>query len=186
AGRATRPAWEKIPSVAATFLKDSYAPGQVARFVLWRPVPGFTIQFFRVDPSARGWRRTAMQGTPVSRVYTFGDTPSHVPVSLRIGSWPPGMYYARVRSGSLVGFAPFVVRPWRLGIHRVLVVMPTFTWQAYNFRDDNHDGLGDTWYASSAINHVRLDRPFLARGVPPHFTAYDLPFLQWLQKTGTQ
>src|SRR5262249_53737722 len=42
------------------------------------------------------------------------------------------------------------------------------------------------WYAGSDIDHVRLDRPFLARGVPPHFTQYDLPFLQWLEKTGKQ
>ena len=68
----------------------------------------------------------------------------------------------------------------------MLVVLPTYTWQAYNFRDDDHDGRGDTWYAGSDIDHVRLDRPFLARGVPPHFVTYDLPFLQWLEKTGKQ
>ena len=183
-GRAARPAWEKVLAVPATFLRDSYGPGQVARFVLWRHEPGFTLQFFRVDPSAKGWSRTTMQGTAVSRAYTYGPTEPHVPISLRLGSWPTGLYYAELRNGRLKGYAPFVVHPWRLGIHRVLVVLPTFTWQAYNFRDDNHDGLGDTWYASSAINHVRLDRPFLARGVPPHFTAYDLPFLRWLEKTG--
>jgi hypothetical protein len=31
---------------------------------------------------------------------------------------------------------------------------------------------------------VRLDRPFLERGVPPYFRRYDLPFLHWLAWTG--
>ena len=35
----------------------------------------------------------------------------------------------------------------RLGASRVAVVLPTNTWQAYNFRDANGDGWGDTWYA---------------------------------------
>ena len=32
------------------------------------------------------------------------------------------------------------LRPRRLGEHRVAVVLPTLTWQAYNFRDDDGDG----------------------------------------------
>ena len=47
-------------------------------------------------------------------------------------------------AGARVGYAPFVLRPNRLGEHRVAVVMPTQTWQAYNFRDDNGDGQPDT------------------------------------------
>jgi hypothetical protein len=183
---ASRPGWEKAPAVPATFLHDSYRPGEVARFVLWKREGPFTVQFFRVDALAKGWRRTRMEGTPVSKVYSFRGIRPHVPLSLRIGNWPSGLYYLELDSAGLTGYATFVVRPPRLGGHRVLVVMPTFTWQAYNFRDDNHDGRGDTWYAGSDINYVRLDRPFLARGVPPHFTQYDLPFLQWLEKTGKQ
>jgi hypothetical protein len=61
-----------------------------------------------------------------------------------------------------------------------LVVLPTYTWQAYNFRDDNGDGRGDTWYAGWKQNWARLFRPFLSRGVPPHFRQYDLAFLHWL------
>ena len=62
--------------------------------------------------------------------------------------------------------------------------MPTRTWQAYNFRDDDRDGHGDTWYATAGHNTARLYRPFLNRGVPPHFRAYDLYFLHWLSRTG--
>ena len=60
------------------------------------------------------------------------------------------------------------------------VVLPTMTWQAYNLRDENGDGIGDTWYADWRIHTARLGRPFLNRGVPFNFRTYDLPFLHWL------
>jgi hypothetical protein len=181
-----RPAWELRPTVPATFLQQSYAPGESARLVLWRAEPSLTVQLFRVAPALPGWDRTTMCGTAVSRVYRFGPTPAHRPLALRVGDWPSGVYFARLRAAGLTGFAPLVVRPRRLGVRRVLVVEPTFTWQAYNFRDDDDDGRGDTWYDSSAVRTVRLDRPFLARGVPPHFLTYDLPFLRWLAQTARQ
>ena len=69
-------------------------------------------------------------------------------VRVRIGNWPTGLYFARLTAkDGRVGFAPFTVRPHRLGEHRVAVVLPTLTWQAYNLRDDDGDGTGDTWYA---------------------------------------
>ena len=69
---------------------------------------------------------------------------------VRIGAWPSGLYFARLRAADgRVGFAPFVVRPFRLGEHPVAVVLPTLTWQAYNLRDENRDGSGDSWYADS-------------------------------------
>ena len=48
------------------------------------------------------------------------------------------------RTGAIGRFGPFVVRPARLGQHRVAVVLPTLTWQAYNLRDDDGDGTGDS------------------------------------------
>ena len=63
------------------------------------------------------------------------------------------------------------------------IVLPTLTWQAYNLRDDDGDGKGDSWYASWQHKTVRLGRPFLNRGVPYHFRRYDLPFLNWLAWT---
>jgi hypothetical protein len=68
--------------------------------------------------------------------------------------------------------------------HRVAVVLPTFTWQAYNFRDDDGDGDSDTWYGNWRSRSARINRPYLDRGVPPHFRVYDLPFLRWLHETG--
>jgi hypothetical protein len=65
------------------------------------------------------------------------------------------------------------------------VVLPTLTWQAYNFRDDDGDGLADSWYAGKRINSVRLGRPHLDRGVPYGFR-YHLGFLNWLHWTGRE
>ena len=70
-----------------------------------------------------------------------------------------------------------------LGGVRQLVVLPTNTWQAYNFYDRDGDGWGDTWYAGGSPP-VELDRPYRDRGVPPRFKRYDLGFLKWLQWTG--
>ena len=79
------------------------------------------------------------------------------------------------RCGGRVGFAPFVVRPRRLGVHRVAVVLPTLTWQAYNLRDDDGDGKRRLRGTATGSRHtVRLGRPFLNRGVPYNFRRYDL------------
>jgi hypothetical protein len=63
-------------------------------------------------------------------------------------------------------------------------VLPTNTWQAYNFQDVNGDGYGDTWYAGPPNRIVDLGRTYTARGVPPRFYRYDLPFLHWLYWSG--
>ena len=64
-----------------------------------------------------GWSKTTMQGTPVSPVYPFGPTDPHLPVTLPIGDWPSGVYYAQLLRRA-DGFAPFVVTPRQLGEHR--------------------------------------------------------------------
>jgi hypothetical protein len=118
-----------------------------------------------------------MSGVPVSEGTEFASGR----VAVRIGSWPSGLYFARVKAREgATGFAPFIVRPRRLGQSRVAVVLPTNTWQAYNFRDVDRDGVGDTWYADPRIRSIDLTRPYLNRGVPPHFRGYDQSFLWWL------
>jgi hypothetical protein len=69
---------------------------------------------------------------------------------------------------------------------RVAVVMPTNTWQAYNFRDADGNGWGDTWYAKGAQSTVQLGRAFIRRGVPPQWRKYDVGFLRWLHMTHKQ
>jgi N,N-dimethylformamidase beta subunit-like, C-terminal len=104
---------------------------------------------------------------------------------LAVPRGPSGLYFLQLTApGGHLGYAPFVLRASRPGLHRVLVVLPTNTWQAYNFRDVDGNGVGDTWYADPYYNGVDLTRPFLDRGVPPHYRGYDRGFLQWLAHTG--
>ncbi len=58
------------------------------------------------------------------------------------------------------------------------IVLPTNTWQAYNFLDQQHTGYGATWYADPRVDTVQLDRPFLNRGVPSHLGKF--PYWVWL------
>ena len=75
-----------------------------------------------------------------------------------------------------------MLAPAHLGEHRIAVVLPTQTWQAYNYRDDDGDGSPDTWYQGPPHTTARLYRPFENRGVPAHYRYYDEPFLRWLAR----
>ena len=63
-------------------------------------------------------------------------------------------------------------------------MLPTNTWQTYNFQDVDGNGYGDTWYAGPPNGSVNLSKPYIARGAPPRFYRYDLPFLHWLFWSG--
>lgn len=116
---------------------------------------------------------------------TNADRPS--PLSLPLGTdLPSAVYYARILSDDgRAGFAPFILRP-PIPKTRVAVVLPTNTWQAYNFYDADGDGYGDSWYVSWRISTIDLTRPYLHRGVPYRYRSYDLSFLHWLARTGKQ
>jgi hypothetical protein len=169
----------RLSKLEAAFMAESYAPGQLASLGLWGAPRRVTVRVFRTGPErVRTKGNEEMQGVPAAAPVT---STGRRRLAVRIGDWESGMYFARVTSGGQVAYAPFVVRPRRLGEHRVAVVMPTLTWQAYNFRDDDRDGDADTWYAGDRSGRtVRLGRPHLDRGVPLRFRAYDLPFLHWL------
>jgi hypothetical protein len=167
------------PGIHAVFAHASSAPGTVAELRVWNPAET-TVQVFRAG--RRSTRDDTMRGDAVTRPVRH---PRRRVLRVAVGDWPSGLYYARLRAADgRVGFAPLIVRPRRPGSSRVAVVLPTYTWQAYNFRDVDGNGIGDTWYASPDIHTVRLDRPFLNRGVPPHFRAYDAAFAGWLARSG--
>lgn len=173
------------PKLTAYFTRESYHRGDAAQLVVADSACGITIQFFRAGgESCRTVANDVMLGTPVSRATTLGDVHGRRTVRVRIGDWPSGVYFARLTAGARIGYATFVLAPTRLGEHRVAVVMPTETWQAYNYRDDDGDGHGDTWYAGWRTNKALLIRPFLDRGVPPHWKQYDAPFIRWLTHKG--
>jgi hypothetical protein len=169
-------------AIEAAFPQESYRPGTTATLRLWTRPAGTTVRIYRVGPETQlTVGNKTMEGVPMTepRPVTAGT------VTLRVGStWPSGLYFARLSARGRLGFAPFVVAPRRLGEHPVAVVLPTRTWQAYNFRDDDGDGDGDTWYATYGQLQAQLGRPFLNRGVPPHYRKYDLRFLRWLDRTG--
>jgi hypothetical protein len=183
-GRAPTTA-ELTPSVEAAFMRESYAPGATARLVLSNAGRGIRLQILRSGPERVVTRSDlTMNGVPVSPRRSIGASSGRRIVDVRIGEWPSGLYFARLRAGDgRVGFAPFVVGPRRLGAQRVAVVMPTLTWQAYNLRDEDGNGVGDSWYAHWKTKTARLGRPYLSRGVPYNFRRYDLPFLTWLART---
>ena len=179
---------ELVPSVEAAFPRVSYAPGNTAALVISTRARGLRLQVFRSGPERVVTRsNSTMNGVPVTAKVAIGASDGSRVVDVKIGGWPSGLYFARLRADDgRVGFAPFVVRPKRLGEDRVAVVLPTLRWQAYNLRDEDGDGKGDSWYAEWKTKTVRLGRPYLSRGVPYNFRRYDLPFLHWLAWTGKE
>jgi hypothetical protein len=184
-GADPEPAGRAVPSIEAAFELEGYRPGQRATLTIENPTRKLALRIFRAGPEQVATRTdTEMHGIPVSARRRIESKPGRRTLDVPIGNWPSGLYFARlVATDGRVGFAPFVVSPRRVGEQRVAVVLPTLTWQAYNFRDDDGDGFADSWYAEEHVNRVRLGRPHLDRGVPYGFR-YHLGFLNWLSWTG--
>ena len=175
------------PTVEAAFESESYRPGSAASVLFFNSGDRMTLRFFLVGAGVGKWGNgllepnDVMRGTPVGSELALARVRRGERIHLRIGNWPSGLYYLEITApGGRVGYAPFVLAPKRLGEHPIGVVLPTQTWQAYNYRDDNRDGVGDTWYAGQGQTTARLYRPFANRGVPTHYKYYDEPFLRWL------
>jgi hypothetical protein len=172
AGRATASSAGSGP-VEAAFAARSYSSGSRAILDLSRRAAGLRVQFYR----AGGGRVGTLEGQPVGDALTVARPASTL--RLTIGNWPSGLYYAKVVTpGKGFWYAPFVLRPRRLGVSDVLVVLPTNTWQAYNFEG------GDSWYEHSDVHRIDLGRPFIDGGVPPHYHNYDRGFIRWLTLHG--
>jgi hypothetical protein len=182
-GRAERLLPTNRPTVEAAFPRESYAPGTAARLVIWTSGAGVSLQVFRAGTEDGNVRaQDVMLGTAVTSIRRIGNVAPGRKIWIPIGDWPSGLYFVRlVALGNRVGYAPFVLRPRRLGESHVAVVLSTMTWQAYNFHDDDGNGTLDTWYAGQP--HARLGRPYENRGVIPHYKHYEQPFLRWLVST---
>jgi N,N-dimethylformamidase beta subunit-like protein len=176
----------RVLGVEAAFDRRSYAPTEPMRLTVLADTESLRLTFLRVghepESTLRNDELTGLEiGQPVEMSW-LGKRSAPATVTVQSDQWPSGLYAVRLETpDGRVGFAPFVLRPPKLGTVRQAVVLPTNTWQAYNFYDADGDGWGDTWYAGG-LPPVRLDRPYLERGVPPRFRRYDLPFLRWLRR----
>jgi N,N-dimethylformamidase beta subunit-like, C-terminal len=180
------PSSPAVTKLEAYFGERSYAPGTIAWLAVRSASSTFTVQVFRAGGERGPTRgRATIRGLSVTPKAVYRRRRgAWVSVPVRLHYWPSGLYFARILSGDRTHFAPFVLRAMPNIRSRVAVVMPTNTWQAYNFRDDDGDGIPNTWYADESVTTVDLNRPFLDRGVPPHFRSYDLGFIRWLSLTG--
>ena len=183
----------RVLGVDAGFTQESYGKGSNARLVISSDASSLTIRLFQAGPEGgpsiyHGYKNDDLFGVPVGK-------PMHIDWSrnrsrrssllVRVPVRASGLYFARLEADDgRVGFAPFVLLPRPLGDHRVAVVFPTNTWEAYNHRDVDGNGIGDTWYSNNTIPRVDLTRPFLHRGVPTRFRGYEVGFLRWLYRTG--
>ena len=180
----------RVQGIDAAFTKRSYAPGESAELRLATDARVLHLQVFAYQspgrPSEQDIRTSGLAKTGPIRI----DWSAHRnrPALLRVvraGDWPSGLYFVRATAtDGRVGYAPFIVRPRRLGTQRVAVVLATNTWAAYNFGDADGDGWGDSWYVSGRYRSVDLRRPFLDFGVPFRFHDWDLEFVAWLNRTG--
>jgi hypothetical protein len=184
--RYPRGAVVRIQGIDAGFTRPSYGPGDLASIHIATDESQLTYQVFQSGPEKYvTYTDNQLGGVPVAPVGTL-DWRSWIStqhsITFRIPDVPSGFYYVRFEGpDGRFGYAPFVVHPAVLGVtSRVLVVLPTNTWQAYNFQDVDGNGYGDTWYAGPPNRTVDLGRTYIARGVPPRFYRYDLPFLHWL------
>jgi hypothetical protein len=190
-GRKLRSAVVRVLGVDAGFTAESYVASSAARLAIETDATELTLQTFRAGgEDTRTHSDTLMNGVPVDQPVTIPWKALHRRATLNraLGPWPTGVYFVKITANDgRVGYAPFVIRPTTVGERsRVAVVMPTNTWQAYNFRDRDGNGWGDTWYAKGAQSTATLGRMFIRRGVPPQWRKYDVDFLRWLSQTGKQ
>ncbi len=180
----------RVLDVEATFRQRSALPGEQVRLGVETNAPWLRLTLLRCGaedgPTNSNFE---MRGVPVGEPVRIdlGRRRGHlVEVPVTLDAEASGVYAARLEgpSGHL-GFAPLIVRP-AAPTQRVAVVMPTTTWQAYNYYDENGDGFGDTWYSLWSQKRIDLSRPHLRRGVPERWRSYDVQFLHWLANRGHQ
>ena len=179
----------RVLDVEATFGRRSAVPGERVGLTVHSDAPWLRLTLLRCGPEGEPtYSNSLMKGVPVAppqRIDLRGarDKPLRVPVDLP-AELSSALHVAHLEgpSGHL-GFAPLVIRP-ATPTQRVAVVLPTTTWQTYNFYDENGDGFGGTWYALWSQRRVDLSRPHLRRGVPYRWRSYEVGFQHWLASRG--
>jgi hypothetical protein len=182
----------RVLGVDAGFTKQSYHQRDVAALIVSSDASKLTVRLFQAGPEEGpslygGYGNNALYGIPVGGAMEINwsrNKSRRATLHLRVPSRASGLYFARIDTDDgRFGFAPFVLLPHPFGGHRVAVVFPTNTWEAYNHRDVDGNGSGDTWYSVNSIPRVDLTRPYLHKGVPTRFRGYELGFLRWLYRS---
>jgi hypothetical protein len=178
----------RLLDVEASFRQRSALPGERVTLHLESDAPWLRLTLLQCGPEAGPTNSNyEMRGVQIGESQRIDLTgrrgrPTTFPVTLDVPA--SGLYAARLDGPSgRLGFAPIVVRP-ATPTRRIAVVLPTTTWQAYNFYDKNGDGFGDTWYSLWSQKQIDLSRPHLRRGVPERFRSYEVQFLHWLASRG--
>jgi hypothetical protein len=173
------------PYFTAVFSATSYAPSSLATLRVITPVHDLNLQILRAG-AERAWSSVGRPWGPGQHI-RFRRLGANL-VRIRLGAWSSGLYFARLttKTGDEATFAPFALQPAAWGQNRVAVVLPTYSWQAYNFFDEAKDGHGDSWYVDPRRQHVQLGRPFLTHGKPPHYRTQQRGFLRFLVHAGHQ
>lgn len=179
----------RVLDVEATFRHRSRLAGQTANLTVQSDAKWLRLTLLRCGPEGEPtYSNSLMKGVPVAAPQRIDLRRArgrrigvYVPLPAEL---PSGLYCARLEgpSGHL-GFAPLVIRP-TTPTARAAVVLPTTTWQSYNFYDENGDGFGGTWYALWSQRRVDLTRPHLRRGVPYRWRSYEVAFQHWLASRG--
>jgi hypothetical protein len=179
----------RVLGVDAAFTVRSAKPGDTVELVLRTDARRVTVQMLRSGTEqVPTYANNVINGVPAGGATSLDwaanrDQPGTVPVEIG-ADWPTGVYFAQLTADDgRLGFAPLVIRP-AAPSERVAVVLPTTTWQAYNFYDADGDGWGDTWYSHWKTSLVDLTRPHPNRGIPYRYRSYDLAFQHWLAQTG--
>ena len=163
----------RILDVEATFRQRSAVPGETVQLTVQTDAPWLSMTLLQCGPeegptNSNYEMRGVQVGDPI-RFDLAGRRGRLTRVPVTVLAQTSGLYAARlVGPSGHVGYAPLIVRP-AAPTQRVAVVLPTTTWQAYNYYDRNGDGFGDTWYSLWAQKRIDLTRPHLRRGVPERY-----------------
>jgi hypothetical protein len=181
----------------AGFEARSYAPGEIAALQIESTTTRrVTLQFFLAGAmrahgpgvTGNGWDKYTF-GKPVGEPQILNGPASGTWIAhIHLGAnWLSGDYVARLTWPGGSDYAPFILRPTRLGSAAVLVIEPTNTWHAYNVYD------GDSWYLNRGVHVIDLTHPFAGHdvrgrsvpaGLPTQFRLLDVGFLRWFWTSG--
>lgn len=138
--------------------------------------------------SAGGVEHIALSGASGPVGYSVVRVGAHHPLSTGSGQAPDlaiplsgrartGLYELELRAAAGTARFPLAVRAATRAAPRILVLLPTLSWQADNPLDGDADGFADTLDGGAS---VALTRPFAFGRPPPDFEQQAAPLLRFL------